>query len=366
MSEGTPPPTFATNPAAAQRRALMEQALGAMWPAAGIGAGLAGFKALRGLTTDLFREAPRLPIRRTVIRFPVRSQRADDEDAEGAALKAAAVGFAKLAAEDDAPLIRPISEALTTASGGGPTPAWGRSMLWPDGATSWRHAPATWPVATLAALGGGHLAYTLADKLFRGARRVGRKSEVEEARQDFQDAMVGKSAATAVIDATRDMDTRKQALYGELIGGGLAASALAAYLAGHSAYNFSAKNSPESAVRKALRQREEELFEMRPAPIVVVPEAQRPRKPRMTLEDYRRRLQAHLGQLPRADGSAHEAPKEASDIGGAVLRERARLDARRAAWQRVIAGMHGQKPETPAKAPAAPAGPPSLGQVATP
>jgi hypothetical protein len=262
------------------------------------GAGLAGVKALRGLVGNTFSEPPRPILRRTLLRVPVPAPDDDEEEAGLPALKAAAARMAKLAEVESTPgatipnTAGPVVRTFAHLAGLGPGER-GNFAQWmfPSGpqVTAGTDMKGYIPALVGMTAAGGLAGYRLTDNLFGARAESDRRAELEAARERYHRALMGQydkeAAATAAPDdlpARLDLLHTKLALTWSELLPGLAMTGMGALAAGTgwTTYNYLNEHSPRKAVEQALRQREEELYAGRPAPILVVPTAARPRRPR--------------------------------------------------------------------------------------
>jgi hypothetical protein len=136
--------------------------------------------------------------------------------------------------------------------------------------------PWAWPVGALAIGGGLYGGYKLTDWLLDKARRREVDSELETARKNYQQAMMGqyeqKSAAVDPVDALYDLpDGEKRALVGSLLGAALLGMGALAGGSGIAAYNWGRGHSRTKTLEEAIRRRQEALFAQAPRPIIALP-----------------------------------------------------------------------------------------------
>jgi hypothetical protein len=298
-------------------------------------------------------------MRESFVRIPVpvavKTKAERDAMLAAAAQQDKEAGFAKLAEGALDWLSRPVASAggllrqpgqaanpLQNATGG-----WGESSAW--------RMPWAVPAGALALGGGLYGGWKLTDYLLDKTRSAEQESELEAARKDYENALAGRrklAAAGAVSSPLDELADRyeKRALWNELAGPALLGTGALALGSGIGAYNWTRSLAEDKAVEEAVRQRQAQIAEQSPSPVMAIPMPMPVYKPR---KSHWQRL---LGRKPP------EEKEKVANVGQAADQFLNRIKSNQmAVWQRLMTPTDA-KPAKPVK-PAEPA-PPQLPTLA--
>lgn len=240
------------------------------------GGGVAALQHLGSGTSNLKRPVT-LPLSRSYIRVPV----PEDDDEEPGGVKLAAAALAARVKRADGPRTDPtLVERAATGLGmvaptaGPDTRSAFSQWAWPKNVLSRLDVPGYVGLAAPAAIGSAAAGHALASGVLGWKRRRDRQSEVAAARERFLQAITGKAAAEADAGGLE----KDASLWNKLTGGMLALGLLSAMGTGSAAYGYARDHSRAKALRDALRQRREEMYEASPPPIIAMPAPYRPEK----------------------------------------------------------------------------------------
>lgn len=146
------------------------------------------------------------------------------------------------------------------------------------GAKSPKDMPWAYPAGAAAVGAGLYGGYKLTDWLLDKARRNEVDSELEQARREYQEAMMGqygqKAASPDPVDELYDVAEKRAFLggvVGPAVGLGLLGMGTVGLGSGVAAYNWGRKQSKSKALEEAIRRRQEALFAQAPRPIMALP-----------------------------------------------------------------------------------------------
>jgi hypothetical protein len=148
------------------------------------------------------------------------------------------------------------------------------------GAQSPADMPWVYPAGAAAVGAGLYGGYKLTDWLLDKTRKREIDSELEQARKEYQEAMLGQYAGqkTAAVDPI-DQLFEKQAILGKALGLGLLGMGAVGLASGLGSYSWARKHSRSKALEEAIRRRQEALFAQAPRPIMAIPVPQQVGQP---------------------------------------------------------------------------------------
>lgn len=135
------------------------------------------------------------------------------------------------------------------------------------------------PMAAMAGGAGLIGGYKLTDLLLDQRRKAQIDSDVERAKQRYEEALSGQSKLGQALDQLFDLCQEKQAsadIWGHIIGGGLTIGIPASILSGMVAYDLAKKRTPAELIRKARQRSQTTQYQRQPTPVYVEPSFQAP------------------------------------------------------------------------------------------
>jgi hypothetical protein len=135
-----------------------------------------------------------------------------------------------------------------------------------------------WAIAALPFVIGGGLygGYKLSDILFDKLRKSNTQQELDEAKKQYQEALLGRDkeagdqAISAKVDKLFDTVWEKRAILDKATGGYLAALLAAGGLAAYAGHSLGSKYNKSNLLQKALERRKAMLAARSPAPVTVL------------------------------------------------------------------------------------------------
>jgi hypothetical protein len=282
-----------------------------------------------------------VPLRRSTIPVPVPV----DLDAPPRPRRAKRAALAPPAEFGKEPLTwvsQRLSHALGTMRAPGTRPGWAHSLLSGWGESSPGHMPWVYPAGVAAAGAGLYGGYKLTDWLLDRARKHEISSELERARKEYQEAMLGQYAGqkAASADPLDALFEKQAAVWGPLAGMGLLGMGTIGLASGMGAYHWARDRSKTRALEEAIRRRQEALFAQAPRPIVAIPTPHQVGTPPLPGEE-----EDEEDGLPKAASLAQAAD-------GVLRRFQAQKQQAAQHWQTLIngppkGGERAQKPQPP-------------------
>jgi hypothetical protein len=253
-------------------KTLARQSLAAAAAMGGAGVGLRGLTGLLGTIRGNFVQPPRSAYAPIAIDMPIlpstkKKRQADIKTAQQQGLLGATA--------DQFPAVGELAIKSWVA----PFSAAAKPVLDVLGnvhAKNTMEMPAGLPAVMLSGLGGGYGGWALTDYLLDKRRKKLLRQEVDDAKQQFEQALVGKSAVAKDLDELCDLaektanDSFWQGM-GTVGGVGLTTAAIMALLAGQVGYQNAQKRDAANVVEKAREQHARALQAARPVAVFARP-----------------------------------------------------------------------------------------------
>lgn len=237
-----------------------QQAIAATLAALGLGVGLRGAQGLVNSVGRAFSEpTPTLPSAMAV-EVPV-----PPEKVEKKRYKRAVDEWSQL-------VTRPLrSAAGAVGSAASATGSWLKSTFGGSQADTPLGLPEHWPKMILGPVAGGAVGYKLTDWLLDRQRKLRAQQDVDDAKEEYEQALFGKTAAA--VDELYDALQEKQStdIPGALSGAYLTYALGAPLVVGSMAYERAKKLRRKEIIDAAQRERMRQRYESSPAPVFAVP-----------------------------------------------------------------------------------------------